>query len=185
MNNMKQSWLIQRLEKPRRPGLLGPDNPFAFGGGLVNGGLSSEAMSLLRGIFSFDYMGAAEFEWGAVPKALQALASDQLVAESLTIPLATVARDFRDKGPDPEGEGTIYVLCRREHLDGVKERIKALAAEGYKADLKEPANLASTLRPVNEWDGRVVGWLELDNGFFFSTDREMWSATSHLFGVQT
>ncbi len=57
---MRDSWLIQRL-KPAYPGLvqLWVDNPFAFGGGLRNGGLSGEAMNLLRGIFSFDYMGAA------------------------------------------------------------------------------------------------------------------------------
>ena len=39
-----------------------------------NGGLSNEAMDLIRGIWSFDYMGASEFEWGAIPKALGEIA---------------------------------------------------------------------------------------------------------------
>ena len=74
-------WLIQRLHKPESFKLAGveTDNPFSFGGGLINGGLSKEAMDLLRPIFSFDYMGAAEFEFGEVSKALTALARSEKV----------------------------------------------------------------------------------------------------------
>ena len=43
---MKRSYLVQRLRKPRGWELT-KDNPFSFGGGLQNGGLSGEAMSLL------------------------------------------------------------------------------------------------------------------------------------------
>ena len=51
---MDRSWLIQRLNKPREyeGKLKGLENAFSFGGGLVNGGLSKEAMELLN----FDYM---------------------------------------------------------------------------------------------------------------------------------
>ena len=56
-------YLIQRLEKSKNY-----VNPFSFGGGLVNGGLSKDAMSLLKPIFSFDYMGSAEFDFGVLPK---------------------------------------------------------------------------------------------------------------------
>lgn len=184
-DTMERSWLVQRLKRPRTGGLLGGDNPFAFGGGLRNGGLSDEAMGLLRGIFGFDYMGAAEFEFGAVPEALSRLAknADRLTAFSFTFPLAKVARDFRDKGPDPKGDATVYVLCDADMAAEVKKRVKGWAAKPY-GELKEPTHLSSTLRPATEWDGEVVGWLELDNGFFFFTDEAMWKATADLFGVE-
>lgn len=66
----KQPYLIQRIEPP-----ITFINPFSFGGGLRNGGLLPEAMSLLKGIFSFDYMGSAEFEYGAIPNSLDHIAS--------------------------------------------------------------------------------------------------------------
>lgn len=184
MTEMKRSWLVQRLKKPYRTDtILGKDNPFAFGGGLRNGGMSGEAMDLLRGLFAFDYMGAAEFEWGAVPEALNGLArAKDLTAFGFSFPLAKVAKDFRDKGADPTGDASLYVLCRDPHAAEVQKRIKGWAAKPY-GDLKESTRLSSTLRPATEWDGEVCGWLELNNGFFFFTDREMWEGTARLFGV--
>lgn len=180
-SELRRSWLVQRLNKPHP----GPDNPFAFGGGRKNGGLSDEAMGLLRGIFSFDYMGAAEFEFGAVPEALQAIAksADDLVAYSFPITLAKVRAHWDDKRP-AEGIGVVYVLCRREWTDEVEQRISEWAT-GDREDLKERTKLSNALRPFNEWDGETVGWLELSNGFMFFTDRDMWAKTAALFGVET
>lgn len=62
MVELEQTWLIQRLNKPYpRKDSIG--EIFSFGGGLKNGGLSDNAMALLRPIFSFEYMGAAEFDY--------------------------------------------------------------------------------------------------------------------------
>jgi len=67
---MRSIWLIQRLKKPYQSNGQGleklgfKDNPFAFGVGLLNGGISPEAMDLTREIWRYDYMGSAEFEWG-------------------------------------------------------------------------------------------------------------------------
>ena len=184
---MHRSWLIQRLKKPLvGTGLLGADNPFAFGGGLKNGGLSDEAMGLLHGIFRFDYMGAAEFEFGEVPKALRAIAEDtkHLSAFSFVIPFADVAKRWNDKSKAvPTGEATVYVLCDKSHAEEVESRVRGFARDGYSSRLKEGTRLESSLRPIEEWDADVCGWLELDNGFFFFTDREMWERTAALFGV--
>lgn len=185
---MDRSWLVQRLTKPRG-GVLGlADNPFSFGGGYKNGGLSDEAMGLLRGIFSFDYMGAAEFEFGAVPKALQALArdGDQLTAGSFEILLSQVAPHWRNKDrPERGAMATVYTLCRTGHAAEVEERIRGWAKDGVTSRLKEGTRLSDALRPTEEWHADKCGWLELDNGFFFFTDREMWEQTCRLFGVET
>lgn len=74
-----RTWLVQRLVKPfpkqHTDTPLGRlANAFSFGGGMVNGGMSKEAMAAISEIFRFDYMGAAEYEFGDVPKAFAALA---------------------------------------------------------------------------------------------------------------
>lgn len=192
---MKSTWLIQRLNKPYgKKAFLGVeglvDNPFSFGGGLRNGGLSDEAMDLLREIFSFDYMGAAEFEFGAVPKTLQAIAkdADKYLTTTLSIPLKKVEKNWRDKSAeDPTGEAVIYVICQKGDVQEVHNRIKGWAFKPYDKNnqLKEITMLSQVLRPSGDWTPSAVGWLELDNGFFFFTDKEMWEKTAKLFGIET
>jgi hypothetical protein len=188
---MERTWLIQRLQKPfGGTGLgLGLDNPFAFGGGLKNGGLSETAMSLIRGIWEFDYMGAAEFEFGAVPEALSKIAEADLEGWSFTIPLKDVAGRWDDKTTHPKGEATIYVLSPGSWREEIERRIRGWAADPYGTDdrdnsLQEITLLNTTLRPYDRWDGRTVGWLELDNGFMFFTDAEMYEKTARLFGIE-
>lgn len=189
---MERSWLVQRLKKSyKNDGIFGgKDNPFAFGGGLRNGGLSDEAMDMLREIFSFDYMGAAEFEFGAVPKALQAIAknADKYKALSFSLPLNKVAKGWRDKSTeDPTGNAEIFVICNKVDTDEVLIRIMSWASEPYEKthQLKETTMLSQTLRPDSDWETRVLGWFELDNGYFFFIDKEMWQKTSELFGLKT
>lgn len=188
---MRASWLVQRLNEPMPAhALLGKDNPFAFGGGYKNGGLSDDAMDLLRGVWSFDYMGAAEFEWGAVPKALGAIAqaadAGTLEAWSFTIQLTAVPKHWRDKTETrPTGEATIYVICQDAHREEVEARIREWATANYGLRLKEMPMLAQSLRPDPEYPSRTKGWLELDNGFLFFTDQTMWEKASGLFGLGT
>lgn len=189
---MDSSWLIQRLQKPHSWEIGGRqvDNPFAFGARGPSGGLSTEAMTLLRPIFSFDYMGAAEFEFGAVPKALAGI-FDQAAdyhAFAFSWPLAEVQKSWRDKSTAvPDGDATVYVICHKTWDDEVKARIRGWASSSNDRHfrLMELTMLAGALRPHDEWDSGRCGWLELDNGVFFFTDREMWEATAGLFGIDT
>ena len=191
---MKDSRLVQRLDPPASNAFGLKDNPFAFGGGMKNGGLSDEAMDLLRGIFSFDYMGAAEFEFGAVPEALSRIAkSKNLTPWVFNIQLKKVAKGWRDKSKKPpEGAATIYVLSNKDNVDEIQDRIEAWAGgkspkgdHGYEMHLKENTNIASVLRPCGDYTPQTAGWLELDNGFFFFVDKEMWEKTAQLFGLET
>ncbi len=185
------SWLVQRLQKPLQSAhpVLGKDNPFAFGGGLRNGGIPQAGMDLLREIWRFDYMGAAEFEFGAVPEALSRLAKADLCHFAFDIPLREVAANWRDKSKEtPEGEATIYVICPSGWKQEVERRIRGWAADDYPKErefqLKESTRLASSLRPVEDWDRDICGWLEIDNGFLFFSDEEMWGRASALFGLE-
>lgn len=159
---MKRSWLIQRLKAPRKF-----QSPFAFGAGLINGGLSKEAIEVCNQVFSFDYMGAAEFEWGAVPEAMQGLAKDAVLLRTTQFSI---------------GDMPIYVLGRIDDLPEIEKRILQDAAG--KLELKESTMLKYALKSSMKQPERTVGWLELDNGFFFFTDRTMWANTCSLFDVK-
>ena len=150
--------------------------------------MSKEAWAMLRPIFSFDYMGAAEFEFGAVPKALSAMVEHRAEMEpfELTIPRKQIEKRIRrvpynSKKPVPERteDALVYVFCRRDHREAVSAVILKDAAGELR--LKEPSMLAEALDPINDFDSRTVGWLELDNGFFFSTDPTMFRNFCALF----
>ena len=159
---LQRSWLVQRLNPPHRSDRFG-GNPFAFGGGYKNGGLTDEAMAAVSSVCSFDYMGAAEFEFGALPKALHAMSKMKLIATSAEV-----------------SAGTVYLLCPAEWVEELTARIDGWAS-GDGDRLKEPTLLPGALAG-DEWC-RAVGWIELDNGFMFFTDPQMWRGAAGLFGV--
>jgi len=168
-SSLRQSYLIQRLKKAFPQGDAGI---FTFGGGMHHGGISDEAWGILNKIFRFDYMGAAEFEFGAVPKAL-----DHIIR-------------YVEKGDAAFGEMKIhkipiYYICHKLQEADVKVRIKELAAPTRKFRTKERVFLEETLaarvpeNTVPEKKDRYnfyldyVGWLELDNNFIFFIDKEV------------
>jgi hypothetical protein len=97
-------YLIQRLEKPSKDAKW---NPFSFGGGYRNGGLSADAVGLLAPVFQPAYMGAAEYEFGALPKALQAV--------------ATLKKGVIKTIPSPV---PLWVYCSEPDWDALKQDIK-------------------------------------------------------------
>jgi hypothetical protein len=162
---MKRSYLIQRLNKPRVLKMQGVDlgDIFSFGGGLLHGGLSPSAMDMLKNIFSFDYMGSAEFEWGAVPEAFIFLAKNKLVCGSLQI----------DKGK------TVYFICPKSYEAQVKVKIQEIYSR--KTNTKEWVGLKEYFEKDQP---QTCGWLEIDNGFMFFADLDMYQKTASLFGLK-
>ena len=188
--DMLGSWLVQRLQKPRkREGILSNlANAFSFGGGLRNGGLSEDAMKLLKDIFRFDYMGSAEFEFGEVPKALQKMArgSADLMAFEIKVKTNADKDKWRDKNLSAESiEAAVYVLCDKKWRDEIEKRIKKWAKSETYGETKECIGLNRTIRSKEDKYGfNAYGWLELDNGFMFFIDKEMWEKTCKIFDVK-
>lgn len=171
---MKPSYLIQRLNKPSTGGPLGPDNPFSFGGGLKNGGMSDEAMQYLRNIFSFDYMGATEFEWGVVPDAFQQIAKN--LDLYVTVEIEASSKSGNSKA--------VYIICPKTDIDEVVSRIKAFAYEEYGKSTPHTKEMVGLQGAIDQKKYSVaLGWLELDNGFMFFIEKEMFSKTAELFGI--
>lgn len=214
MSEELKTWLIQRLNRPyertERGDFLAKASE-VFGGGSLQ--MSEDGKKVIRDAFSFDYMGAAEFEWGAVPNALQGLARDHkdLIAFPFPVSSSHIAPNYwresiawkerrkeldaakkagtkppRKKKPkfgDIE-DATLYVLCRDRHEAYVKKVILMCASDNIR--LKESTCMKDALdpEPSANYRERLGGWFELDNGFFFFKDREMWERTCALFGVE-
>ena len=132
-------------------------------------------MDLIRGIFSFDYMGAAEFEYGEVPKALQEMKECALSA-------CLVAKTMKTK----KGE-EVFLIIPKKHEKKIIQRINLLRNGTPRHEevwLKEHCGLKEYFNSDHEWDKKNVGWLELDNAFMFFVDKEMWEKTCELFGLK-
>jgi len=172
--NMEKSRLVQRLKKP-----TGCYNPFSFGSGLKNGGLTQDAFDQLNKIFSFDLMGAAEFEFGAIPKALEKMFDNKsdFVKGFITVNWKTTRWKT---GEAIKGKDKVYFLCHKEQRKEVKRRITSWATGNNISGLPK----CSVSLDYSFDSNFCQGWLELDNGFFFFIDKEMWKNTNKLFGVK-
>lgn len=165
MKELESTYLVQRLNAPQG----NFDNPFSFGGGLKNGGLSEDAMKLLRPIFSFDYMGSAEFEFGAIPKCFQSMAKS--IKEYSTHELVI------NKMP-------VYVICKTDEADLIDERVKELAKDKIRCKGWTAFNQALGLNKYSKKeDCRTIGWLELDNEFMFFVSKDAADKTAQIFGL--
>lgn len=167
---LQPSYLIQRLNAPfikktETSPLHSLGECFAFGGGLKNGGLSGEAMDLLRPIFSFDYMGSAEFEWGAVPECLGRIAKS---ADKYTAWVKVI------------NAANVFIIGQIELKEQITERLWDIAR--YKQNHKENPCFKEALAEQKHY-ARYKGWIELNNHFLFFTDEAMFQKTCDLFDV--
>lgn len=167
---MEHTFLVQRLKQPAGY------NPHSFGGGLKNGGLQDEAMEILSEVFSFDYMGCAEYEFGALPEGLTKIFDnkDKLVSNSFKVHWEGVSFE----GGKQEGGIAVYYLCQKDHEKEVKKFISKCAkgSDNTKGGTHFGYSLASP-------SYGVIGWLELNNGFFFFTDYLMWKKICAVFDM--
>jgi hypothetical protein len=203
----ESTYLVQQLDAPYK-------NDWeqkvaqAFGGGML--GLSQSGWDLLGSIFSIHYMGAAEYEFGTLPKLLGELAkhTDQMATGEFIITGDKIA------AWTPQWEEN---LARRKYLAKCKKagekplplkkwRLSTMPSvqdktvyficfnqnvddiksrifeigEG-KSYIKSGCRFKNALNPSTEYDAEAKGWLELDNGFFFFIDKVMWERTRELF----
>lgn len=199
-NTFRRTYLIQALNPPRAL-FNGMINPFSFGGG--GSGLSKEGMELFGQFFSFDYMGAAEYEFGAAAQALEALVEfrkhDMLVASTLEVNGPIAERQGKDRWcsrSKTKAKTTVYILGCRSHLARIEQVVDSLITGSkvkgeYNLDepisLKRGITLWQTLYDPNyATDGyrRMIAGLELDNGWMVFTSLESFRQMCTLFDVK-
>lgn len=159
-------WVVQRLRKPTRH-----VNPFSFGGG--GSGINPDVMSYMTSnLFSFDYMGSAEYEYGTPREAFHELVEERESYEKFEfdLPLSGVEVDSWMKKTEGyssarKGSVKVYLICKPSQLKEVTEFI-AGDAKG-KAFLKEPTQFSAAIRTE---DSDVIGWMDFRNVFLYFTD---------------
>ena len=173
---MESSRLVHRLRMPHG----GRHNPYSFGAGLPLGGFSEEAMGDIEQVFEFDYMGAAQYEFGAPQRAMASMweSRDDLVSLVLNVGV----RGYTEKRP-------VFVVCRAQDQEEVSKRVRAWARYGG-GSKQYPTHDGVWLQRalVEAHEGKLEdystrGWLELDNGFFFSVDEQMALGFEGLMGM--
>jgi hypothetical protein len=194
----ERTWLVQRLQQPR--GEPGAPDPWSFGF-LKNGGLSQEAWTIVTALCSFDYMGSSEFGMGGVAYAFNRMAkSSSLLAYPIEVSGTVVLPGYCRRYHNMEHyakemflnatalTATVFVLSPERIRPYAEQTINALAKGELR--LKERAKVNEALFCPWEWSTRPelkeyapCAWLELDNGYMFFADRDMWLNFCRLFGV--
>lgn len=194
----RNPYLIQRLDRPRTSdGPLGDiSRCFAFGGGLKDGGMSKEAYALVAKLWRFDYMGASEFEWGAVPAALAAIYEyrkaevlDGFILR-LTGPAPIVKNkrlpQYADCDKTKTKTADLVVLCHKAHRTNVIDTLERLTESDYVQEprLKEASH--AWRATFHQPHADVIGGLELDNGWIYlsAEAKESVKGLQQLFGVE-
>ena len=165
-STMNQTRLIQRLEIPREKE---HDNPFAFGADLKRGGFKKKTYAMLSKIFVFDYMGAAEYKWGAVPESLGKI-WDYGTQKELTAGVLNLE------------EGAVFYICNRRIEKETRTVIKRIAHGGIRT--RDYVGLREAVKNRDRRPGDLAGWIELDNSFMFFVDKPMFEKSAKLFGME-
>jgi hypothetical protein len=154
------------------------------------------AGEVLRRYIRWDYMGAAEYEFGTIPAALEAVVSksDRLVPFTMTIQATQIPRNFARERKAYTRSGKlakkqpvhpamkdrdVYVLGLPEHAEEIRCRLLRLVKREIRVKMGTRFDLA--LDPIEDFHKEVHGWMELNNGFFFFVDQGMWAALTMLF----
>lgn len=177
----KDTWLLQRLQKPLvdEGKIDAVAAAFCFGGG--GSGLSEEAWALISHIFHFEYMGAAEYEFGAAAKCLHAMGAraEEMEILLVEVPRSKLGLSRRRKYPTPQGVElppepteplTFYVVGPADIEKYAEALILNLASD--KQRLKEGARFTSAVDPIGEYDS-TVGWLDFNKNFMITVDKIM------------
>ncbi|MCX6710318.1 MAG: hypothetical protein NTV63_05215 [Candidatus Woesearchaeota archaeon] len=166
---METTYLIQRLDKPVQRKNNAPVNPFSFGAG--SSGLEEKTEEALANIWSWHYMGAAEFENGIVNNALK------MISEY------SQANDFATGICKLDDKKKAYYICKKEDENGVKKIITQLYDNENAIKLKAPALLKPSFEE-RKYFKDTLGWLELNNGFMFFKGKKMYAQTLEFFGIK-
>lgn len=179
----KRPYLFQKLITPEQ-------NLWTkFGGGLPTGGIPSKQYKELTNIFDFDYMGAAEYEFGSLGESYTRFKkdSDNIRSENLKFQVSKKENKLSYKGSSNirVRKVELHVLYRPdsinknqciEFIEGVyngKYRIKAGC--NIKTVVSNKA-LDDNYKPYN-----TLGWWDINNDMIIFIDEDVKNKTLQFF----
>jgi|SRR3972149_8815663 len=127
---MKNPWLIQRLKL--RPGVENPQG--------------------IDALYACDYMGSAEFEWGALPRSLREITGE---LQNFVITEVTPAVTSKDSLH-------LYAICHKDQVEDLMKFVPELITG--KTRLKESAYLRQALLGIDQLYN-FDAWWDIDNNW--------------------
>lgn len=177
--------LLQRLEEPCENAA---ESDRVFGGLHTMG---KDGWNILYSVCRIAYMGASEYEFGRIPRTMQALVhlaeAKRLRSFAMTLTPSERALNERRRwkktkmAPQPV---VVYGICEAAKSVAVVDRVKLLLSEPQRFQIKCGTDTSSALDPLDPYDDRSVGWMEHDNEFLFFASETMWKAFCDLFEVE-
>jgi len=184
-------YLMQRLLPPREK--TGSPLDIAhrvFGGGML--GLSESAWDLMDQLCRIDYMGAAEFEFGALPKFMRSW--QERADEGFDLWCFKMRpgeykpnwdREWVTKGKPfpPLQERIVYCIRPKEGKYGreyIEDQFRRVARGSVRC--KEDAMTRRALDPLESDYRKVSGWIVLTADCMIFVDEKMWRNFAELFG---
>lgn len=172
-------------------------------------GFTDTGWKYLQKICRFDSMDDVTFESGLLPKTIQYLsASDIGFLEAFTVPVigspyfpidSCLLSEYEYFDLDAVAskvalEGTVFAIAPKRIRPHVEDVILQIAIDDLRMGLVESARFResyfSSIRWQNDgineeiWErDRPVGWIELDNGYIFTTDKKMFLDFCAMFSV--
>ena len=202
MDKSYRGWLLQVLTlRPKDDSWSQKlSQAFVFGGG--GSGLTDEAWKIVHTLFGFEYMGSAEYEFGAPAKALKALAdlakakklvTDRTLVEAKHIELSEFCRGNSNYDPTVKKRGDkstlprpkdtpVYFICEKGFEDQVAKIVQNVA--GGVQRCKEYPQGKYIFDPVTDYDVKKIGWLNVTPGepFIAVKDKDTFDRVTAVFG---
>jgi hypothetical protein len=203
MHEEYRGWLLQVLQRrPKTEYDKRVDQVYSFGGG--GSGFSKEAWEIIHGLFSFEYMGSAEYEFGAPAKAFQEivklagikkLVRGQMVVKAKDIKMDKFSRGNSNYDPTVKKRGqpsklpppkdvSVYFICEEGREADVQRIIKAVAKDTQRC--KDSPRGSAIFDPVSEHDKNYIGWLSVTDRepFLALIDKPTFDDTVKAFGAR-
>lgn len=126
------------------------------------------------GFFACEYMGSAEFEFGALPQSLKAMRAEPLVRDQVEITF---------KLPKTEGETvtrTVYLAGTKSGVQAARDSMQAWVDGGLRA--KERSNFEEAVTCL-DWMGRPMSQYNQTRAWWAIDENVMWSLDPEIAGV--
>lgn len=147
-------------------------------------------LDALNDLLVLDYMGSAEFEFGAVPKALRETFAKRDQYKRFTmdvsgLPVVSCRLPAGTAGLKPKS-ATLYGLAIPEHIEAIKTFVQDQTQE-RRTRLKEMTYLQEgcfgLLGQNGKTASRTVGWFDIENHWLLTTDGVLLDGFGHLLQI--
>lgn len=125
-------------------------------------GIADADVTGIDSVVRFDYMGSAEFEFGALPAALKEL-----------LPNLDAYKIHSTEYKSQDGQA-LFLFCPDEMLEFVHAGLVLMTKDKRDggARLKERSKMFDALNPDKSWPVSINFWWDLNNNWFAALDEE-------------